>query len=574
MRQVTQWLKSLHLEKYVQAIFENEYESMELIRGLSKPQIEDLITCINCTESEAAKIRRSLSEPNNSDLEDNFKELIEHLISSMEALQAECTTLERKAEDAAARKKYAEAAKFDDQCNSKKDEIKKLEIQQAKYGEKLGAFLDSLNKECTSLEEKCDAAAKMKKYLEAANLTSQIEAKRHEYDTLKKLYNMITYADNEVNEHEAGTVDDSGDPYHSGDPSPVANAEQEYNLQDVNSGTIDNSADTFSVNPYIGLLNVEGNAVDDANIAAKIAASAASAALTEATKAEAAALKCARFAKAAYMKKSNMPQKELSVSIMPKSWKPHGNDKKLDLSHQFKKADGKISVSLAKDKIKNGAIMPPSMFYVFSSTLGTYHKFEIKFKHNAITPKSIGEKKKVPEQKPIITGFDLKYMKNSWKPPPSEAHLDFTSRFEFSVSKAQAAANNSLVAPKEGFFYVFSNRVQTYHKFILQFKKEPLLCPQGHQLTPTEVPPGENRYECDLCHQRNLATGDRIYTCQTCRNWDACEKCYNNPYTLNLDDLMEDDKDMIENLSLKGDTVPEIAKKAQMSRYTGSNISR
>lgn len=58
--EVFEWLSSMKLEKYARRFEEEEYDSMELIRGLSESQVEEMIKLVGCKGGAAAKIQQSL----------------------------------------------------------------------------------------------------------------------------------------------------------------------------------------------------------------------------------------------------------------------------------------------------------------------------------------------------------------------------------------------------------------------------------------------------------------------------------------------------------------------------------
>lgn len=58
--EVFEWLNSMRLEKYASSFEEEEYDSMELIKGLSESQVDEMIKLVGCKGGAAAKIQQSL----------------------------------------------------------------------------------------------------------------------------------------------------------------------------------------------------------------------------------------------------------------------------------------------------------------------------------------------------------------------------------------------------------------------------------------------------------------------------------------------------------------------------------
>lgn len=60
MDELTQWLSALHLEHYAEAFEREEYDSMDVIKQLTNIQVDEMIECVELTDSDAATVRNNL----------------------------------------------------------------------------------------------------------------------------------------------------------------------------------------------------------------------------------------------------------------------------------------------------------------------------------------------------------------------------------------------------------------------------------------------------------------------------------------------------------------------------------
>lgn len=61
MDEVTDWLRSMKLEKYAAAFERQEYDGMNVIETLTESQIEEMIKAVGFTEEEGKKVTKDLA---------------------------------------------------------------------------------------------------------------------------------------------------------------------------------------------------------------------------------------------------------------------------------------------------------------------------------------------------------------------------------------------------------------------------------------------------------------------------------------------------------------------------------